>query len=93
VRTSASDAEKIGAKVVVQAGQQRQIGLVKGGGSYLSTSDRTLLFGLGMAVSVDTLKVHWPSGQTTTLTNIPANQRLLLIEEKLSAGAASRPDG
>ncbi len=77
----------IGATVRIDAGQHRQLGLVKGGGSYLSTSDRALLFGLGTAVSVDSLEVRWPSGQTTKLTNVPANQKLLLIEEKVSAGA------
>src|SRR6185437_9781949 len=49
----ASPRSGIGAKVTIEAGQHRQIGLVKGGGSYLSTSDRALLFGLGTAISVD----------------------------------------
>jgi hypothetical protein len=79
-RTSPRSA--IGATVNVHAGQQRQIGYVKGGASYLSTSDRTLLFGLGNADSVDALEIHWPSGQTTKLANISANQRLVLVEEK-----------
>ena len=78
-RTSPRSA--IGAKVELQAGGQRQIGFVKGGGSYLSTSDRALLFGLGAAASVDSLEVHWPSGRKMALTNLPANQRLLLVEE------------
>jgi hypothetical protein len=71
----------IGARVEIQAGQHAQVGIVKGGGSYLSTSDRTLLFGLGSAASVDSVVVHWPSGKTATLINVPANQRLTLIEE------------
>jgi tetratricopeptide (TPR) repeat protein len=81
----------IGARVDLKAGQRRQIGLVKGGGSYLSTSDRTLLFGLGTATSVDTLEIRWPSGQVTTLSTVPANQRLLLIEE--SAKPPVAPEG
>jgi hypothetical protein len=83
----ASPRSGIGAQVTIDAGQHRQFGLVKGGGSYLSTSDRALLFGLQTAVSVDALVVYWPSGQITKLTNVPANQKLLLIEETLSAGA------
>ncbi len=78
-RTSPRSA--IGAEVEVQSGRQRQIGFVKGGGSYLSTSDRALLFGLGTAAAVEIVTVSWPSGQTTTLTDVPANQRLLLIED------------
>jgi hypothetical protein len=83
-RTSPRSA--IGAEVEIRAGRHEQIGFVKGGGSYLSTSDRALLFGLGIAASVDTLKVRWPSGQTTTLTDVPANQRLLLIEDPMEIG-------
>lgn len=79
-RTSPRSA--IGATVSIQAGQQRQVGYVKGGASYLSTSDRTLLFGLGNAVSIDSLEVHWPSGQITNLADVSGNQRLVLIEEK-----------
>jgi hypothetical protein len=79
-RTSPRSA--IGARVELEVAGKRQIGLVKGGGSYLSSSDRELLFGLASAESVDKLVVQWPSGQTTRLNDIPCNQRLLLIEER-----------
>src|SRR5262249_6151461 len=36
-----------GARVVVEVGNRRLTRFVKGGGSYLSSSDRRLLFGLG----------------------------------------------
>ena len=49
-------------------------------GSYLSASDRRVHFGLGSAEKVDTLTVHWPSGQTDTRKNVPANQQITLIE-------------
>ena len=74
----------IGAKVELVTGNRRQLGFVKGGASYLSTSDRALLFGLGPAASVDTLLIHWPSGQKTRLTNLPPNQRLQVIEPPLT---------
>jgi hypothetical protein len=75
----------IGARVTLRAGQVEQCRLIKGGGSYLSTSDRTLTFGLGSAEQVDAFVVHWPSGRTTTQTRIPRNQRLVVIEEPQSA--------
>lgn len=78
-RTSPRSA--IGARVTVTTGQRQQIGLVKGGGSYLSTSDRTLLFGLGENKTIEVVEVHWPTGKTTTLNNLQANQRLRLIED------------
>lgn len=71
----------IGARVTVTVGQQRQTGLVKGGGSYLSTSDRTLLFGLGTATTVDSVEIDWPAGKTRVYTHVSAGRRLLAIEE------------
>jgi hypothetical protein len=38
----------------------------KGGGSYLSSSDRRLLFGLGKDKRPARLTVHWPSGEPRT---------------------------
>ena len=70
----------IGARVTLTTTEGTQIGLVKGGGSYLSTSNRTLLFGLGSADVVKSLVVSWPSGKTTELTGVKTRQRLTLIE-------------
>lgn len=77
----ASPRSAVGARVLVTAGSLRQVGLVKGGSSYLSSNDPTILFGLGKQERVDTLEVHWPSGAKTTRTHVSANQRLLLVEE------------
>jgi hypothetical protein len=54
----------VGAKVVLEAGGRRQTRFSTGGGSYLSSGDRRLLFGLGKAARVDRLTVVWPSGRT-----------------------------
>jgi hypothetical protein len=40
----------------------RQRGDVLSGGSYASTSDPRLHFGLGDATVIDEIEVHWPSG-------------------------------
>jgi hypothetical protein len=53
----------VGAKVAVEVGGRRLTRFAKGGGSYLSSSDRRLLFGLGRADRIDQLRVIWPSGQ------------------------------
>jgi hypothetical protein len=53
-----------GAKVILEAGGRRQTRFAKGGGSYLSSGDRRLLFGLGAAEKVDRLTVVWPSGRS-----------------------------
>jgi hypothetical protein len=59
-----SSRNAVGARVEVIAGNRTQMGFVIGGGSYLSASDRRLIFGLGDAAAVNRLKVHWPSGAT-----------------------------
>ena len=54
---------------------------VQAGGSYLSTSDPRVLFGLGTERSVKTLTVYWPSGTVQTLNDVPAG-RYIKVEEK-----------
>lgn len=71
----------IGSRVTVTAGGRQQIGLVKGGTSYLSTSDRTLLFGLGEATTADQVEILWPSGQVEVRKNLVARQKLQVIEK------------
>ena len=78
----ASPRSAIGSRVTIRAGGREQIGIVKGGASYISTSDRAMLFGLGDATSVDSIMVEWPSGQTTVLKQMESDQRLTVIEAK-----------
>ena len=46
------------------------------GGSYLSSEDPRLHFGLGGASSVRELRVRWPGGEETLLRDVEANERL-----------------
>jgi hypothetical protein len=59
-----SHRDVVGAKVTLEAGGRTQTRFVKGGGSYLSSGDRRLLFGLGGAGQPGRLTVVWPSGVT-----------------------------
>lgn len=79
-----SNRDAIGARIEVDSGGGVQTRLIRGGGSYLSVSDRRAHFGLGSAKQVESVKVYWPSGQTQTLTNIEANQFLTIIEPSSS---------
>ena len=53
----------VGAKVIVEAGGRKVTRFAKGGGSYCSSPDRRLLFGLGDAKAIERLTVIWPLGQ------------------------------
>jgi hypothetical protein len=53
----------VGARVTLQAGGRTQTRFAVGGGSYLSSSDRRLVFGLGTTEQIDTITVDWPTGE------------------------------
>src|SRR5262249_2317003 len=53
----------VGARVTVDVGDLRMTRFVKGGGSYLSSGDRRLLFGLGKEEKIHRLTVVWPGGK------------------------------
>ncbi len=44
------------------------------GSSYLSSEDPRCHFGLGDAVRISELRVHWPGGQESVLSDLEANQ-------------------
>jgi enediyne biosynthesis protein E4 len=53
----------VGAKLTLEVGGRRLTRFAQGGGSYLSSSDRRHVFGLGGADKVGRLTVAWPWGK------------------------------
>jgi enediyne biosynthesis protein E4 len=76
----------IGCKVRVTSGGRTQLREINPYGSYLSTSDLRLYFGLGQETRVTRLEIEWPSGKKQVLADVRGNQILVLDE----AGASSR---
>ncbi|MBV9121857.1 MAG: CRTAC1 family protein [Planctomycetes bacterium] len=74
--------DAVGARLTLEAGGKRLVRAVKGGGSYLSASDRRVVFGLGDTAKVDRLTVQWPSGKTQTWEGgmLGVDHYLLLME-------------
>ena len=58
----------------------RQRGDVISGGSYLSTSDPRLHFGLGQSTTIDGLEIHWPDGKFEKVA-VPGIDRIVTISE------------
>jgi enediyne biosynthesis protein E4 len=77
-----SPRDAIGATVYLTAGGQRQRGDVVSGGSYASTNDPRLHFGLGDASTIDLVEVHWPSGAKEKFTIDKTDQIVTLVEGK-----------
>jgi hypothetical protein len=75
----------VGARVVVTAGGRRWTRFAKGGGSYLSSSDRRLLVGLGDAGRVDRVTVSWPWGGEQHWEGLPADRYWRLLEGEPAA--------
>jgi hypothetical protein len=72
--------DAVGATVYVTAGGVRQRGDVLSGGSFASSNDPRMHFGLGSATAVEKAEIHWPGGAVEKVT-LPAIDRFFIIEE------------
>jgi len=75
-----SPRDAIGAKVFVTAGGIRQRGDVFSGGSYGSSSDQRLHFGLGAATKIEKIEIRWPSGAKEEVA-VPGVDRIVTVVE------------
>jgi len=83
-----SNKAAIGARVVVTTsaagsqGKMTQKDEIRGGGSYLSSNDQRLHFGLGSARLLKRVQIQWPSGLKEELKNLPSDAIYTLVEGK-----------
>lgn len=85
LRGTSSNRQGIGAKVRLVAGGRSQVRQVGAQASYLSQNSLIETFGLGALTQADTVEIEWPKGARQVLTNLPANQRLSVVEGEASA--------
>ncbi len=76
-----SNRDAIGARVIAHAGGNVQYHYLRGGGSYLSVSDRRVHLGLGNATIVDKIEIIWPSGTRQEMKKVHPLDRFLTIRE------------
>jgi hypothetical protein len=74
-------ADVVGAKVQLQLGPRTLTRFARGGGSYLSSGDRRLLFGLGAETKPGRLTVTWPDGTKQTFDGLAADRYHILSQE------------
>jgi len=77
-----SNREAIGARMTVYTSKMTQIDEVRGGGSYLSSSDPRLHFGLGSDSNMKKVEVQWPSGLKEELKDVPGDAIYTIAEGK-----------
>jgi hypothetical protein len=76
-----SNRSALGATVRLDSPGGRQSQTVHSGSSYCSQSDLALTFGLARDAQAN-LEIEWPSGQRQKLSNVKANQHLVIEESK-----------
>jgi hypothetical protein len=75
-----SNKAAIGARVTVTTSSMEQIDEVRGGGSYLSSNDQRLHFGLGSEGLMKRVQILWPSGLKEEIKDVPADAIYTLVE-------------
>jgi hypothetical protein len=82
-----SNRDAIGAEVKLTTAKGSQWAAVTTAGSYLSSSDKRVHFGLGAEAVARTIEIRWPSGIRQTMKDVRAD-KILKIEEP-----SARPNG
>jgi len=84
-----SDRDAIGAEVQVLTAKGLQMATVTTAGSYLSSSDKRVHFGLGKESVVQTIEIRWPSGICQTLKNVSGDQ-ILRVDEPVDGATKTK---
>ncbi len=77
-----SERDAVGARIRIRFGDQESTDWVIAGDGYLSHNEAVVSFGLGNASRVDEIAIHWPSGHQQIIRDVPADRRLLVIENQ-----------
>ena len=80
-----SNRDAIGAAIKIVTSQTTQYATVTTASSYLSSGDKRVHFGLGPAVTAQTIEILWPSGIRQVLKEVRAGQ-ILQVDEPAPAG-------
>ena len=77
-----SNRDGIGTRIkIVSESGLTQYNHVTTAGSYASSSDRRVHFGLGNDATIKEIELRWPSGKVQTVRNVKADQILKISEE------------
>ena len=83
-----SNRDAIGALVKLTTTHGTQFATVSTTGSYLSSNDKRVHFGLGPDTTIKSIEIHWPSGIVQHLDDQPADRSISIDEP---AGKAKTP--
>lgn len=75
-----SNRDAIGAVATLRTSGKSLVRHKKSGGSYLSTNQNMLFWGLGDAAEIESLHIRWPSGRESVIERPTPGQRLRVVE-------------
>ena len=75
-----SNRSAIGARITVTTNGVSQIREIESGSGYFAAHMLPAHFGLGPNGMIDTLHVRFPNGREVTLTDVPADQKIKVVE-------------
>jgi hypothetical protein len=75
-----SNCDGVGAWVAIEAGGRKQVARRFGGGSFQSAGDPRLHLGLGSSDRIESIEVHWPSGQLDRFRDLAVDKGYRLEE-------------
>ncbi|MBM3725225.1 MAG: CRTAC1 family protein [Acidobacteria bacterium] len=80
LRGTRANRDAIGARAVLRQGSRTLTRWVTGGGSFLASHDRRLLFGLADSNAPCDVEIHWPSGSTQRIASLAPGRYHEIIE-------------
>ncbi|MBL7944429.1 MAG: ASPIC/UnbV domain-containing protein, partial [Flavobacteriales bacterium] len=75
-----SNLNGLGARVSITSSMGPQLRDIRSGDAFSTMSSMTAHFGIGDDAVIEEVQVRWPSGIVTTLTDVPANTTLNIVE-------------
>jgi hypothetical protein len=78
-------ADVVGARVELAVGERTLTRFAKGGGSYLSSGDRRLIFGLAGQTRPGRLTVHWPNGTKQDFDDLVCDRYVRIVQGQAQA--------
>ena len=88
---SPSNLNGIGAKVMVQTGDEKQYIEQQVSRGYQSGVDFNLHFGWGQSEGIDILEVKWPDGMVSNLTSVAADQQITVEHNSATTPTSIEP--
>ncbi|MHC4880937.1 MAG: ASPIC/UnbV domain-containing protein, partial [Planctomycetota bacterium] len=77
--------DAVGAEVTVSTNRSRWTKQLTAGDGFQASNERSLIFGLGDFSQPVEVTVHWPSGETETISDVAVDCTLIIVEGQSDA--------